>query len=153
MGVVLFQMGRASFLCWEGRGGAPWGASVLVGGFKKYCRMEGVPIPMPPTTMGNPWWCSETLFKTLVWRVQPENSSHEPHLDDKNKSEPHRSGAKSESQMTTLYSFWNNLSFTLRLGTSNKFQWVLSGEVSNLWHKPLILVFKKNFIVISYYIL
>ena len=43
-GGIVFQMVGASFLS-GGVGGAPWEASLLVGGVKKICKMEGRPPP------------------------------------------------------------------------------------------------------------
>ena len=49
----VFQMEGFIFKCWgEGRGGCPWGASVLVGGrFEKNCKVEAAPHA---PTMGKP---------------------------------------------------------------------------------------------------
>ena len=44
---IVFQMGEASFLS-GGGGGAPRGASLLMGEFGKNCWMGGTPHPIPP---------------------------------------------------------------------------------------------------------
>ena len=85
------------------------------------------------------WWRSETSFRSPVSRVHSENSSHKPYLYDKHKSQPHRQGVNmiTKSQLTAPHSFWKNLSFTLCC------------TLYEIPYKPQILVFKKNFIVIS----
>ena len=85
------------------------------------------------------WWRSETLFRSPVSRVHSENSSHKLYLYDKHKSQPHRPGVNmiTKSQLTAPHSFWKNLSFTLCC------------TLYKIPYKPQILVFKKNFIVIS----
>ena len=71
------------------------------------------------------WWHTETLFRSLVPRVHWENSSHKPYLDDKQKSQPHRKGFNiiTESKLTALHSFWNNLFFTLYLNSALVSNW------------------------------
>ena len=61
-----FSDGGASFL--KGEGGAPGGASVLMGGFRKKSLDEGAGVP-PPPTMGNPGHKYDDLFGQIVWYV------------------------------------------------------------------------------------